>query len=312
MIYPTPSERSRPLQVTPRLALFLLLPGALAGCSTFGAHQAFTYRKTYGNSNPERVLTYSYDPNFENQNRPFFKKVYAAPPANETQQQVRNRILYELMGVIDDYYFQYTKEMRRDVSSKGLLVDTAGLATSIASTAAGANEVKTILSAISSSVQGLSKAIDSNVLLGNTVQAIRLQMDAGRASVADEIIKKMEKDTTSYPLEAGLRDIVRYYDAGTLTSGLATLTKEAGSNKETAEAAEKNTALGKVSSSAATMRLQKWVFGNRATKKAREAEIDDWLAGKGYAYGFSELLYGDKEAERQKFISEKATELGIE
>ena len=118
----------------------------LTSCSTVGAHQAFTYRKTLSNSNPSRVFTYSYDP--ADTTHTYFKYAYANPGA-EGQKQVRNRILYELMGMVDDYYYQYTTELRRDVSGKGILLDTTALATSIASTAAGANELKTVLSAIS-------------------------------------------------------------------------------------------------------------------------------------------------------------------
>jgi hypothetical protein len=220
------------------LCLIAFSGAALGGCSTFGAYQAFTYRKTRANENPSKVFTYTYDPQQAptTPNQQYFKDAYTNPPAGQTQKLVRNRILYELMGMVDDYYYSYTAALRRDVSGKGIIVDTTALATSIASTAAGGKELKTVLSAISSSVQGISKSIDANVLLGNTVQAIRLQMDGTRADLAAEMIKNMKAlDCTDYPLEAGLRDIVRYYDAGTLTSGVASLSKDAGVKKENAE-----------------------------------------------------------------------------
>jgi hypothetical protein len=230
------------------LCLLALVGTNISGCSTFGAHQAFTYRKTGSNTDPSRVFTYSYD-SYDQQDptRPYFKQAYNAAPGAAAQQLVRNRILYELMGVVDDYYYYYTTALRRDISGKGIIVDTAALATSIASTAAGGKELKTVLSAVSSSVQGISKSIDANVLLGNTVQAIRLQMDGARTDIATEMIKKMkDQNCIDYPLEAGLRDIVRYYDAGTLTSGVASLSKDAGVKKNEAEkkqsAAAKTTA----------------------------------------------------------------------
>src|SRR5581483_467505 len=207
------------------------------GCSTAGAHQAFTYRKMHSNPHPEKVLTYSYDPAQSTPAQPFFKAAYAGSGYSNS---VRNRILYELMGMVDDYYYRYTFELRADISGKNIFTDTLGLGTSLASTAAGAKELKTVLSAISTAAQGVSKSIDSNVLLGNTIQAVRLQMDAARADIATEMIKKMkEQGTTEYPLEAGLRDIIRYYDAGTLTSGLANLSKESGKDKANAEAKQK-------------------------------------------------------------------------
>jgi len=226
---------------TYKLAARIFLAGSLlsmaiceTGCSSAGAYQAFTYRKTGFKDASAKVLTFSYDPS--DTARPFFKDQYNNSPNEDARKEIRNRIMYELMGMVDDYYFRYTFELRRDISSKGVLADTAGIATSLAATAVGANDIKTVLSAISTGVQGFSKSIDSNVLLGNTVQAIRLQMDATRADIATEIITNLKTEScTDYPLEAGLRDIIRYYDAGTLTSGLATLAKDAGTKKAVAE-----------------------------------------------------------------------------
>jgi hypothetical protein len=75
------------------------------------------------------------------------------------------------------------------------------------------------------------------------VEAIRLQMDASRATVASEMISKMtDKSDSDYPLEAGLRDIIRYYDAGNVTSGVAGLSEASGKQKQNAQAAEAKSA----------------------------------------------------------------------
>jgi hypothetical protein len=260
-------------KLTPLRALSLGLAVAVlsSGCSTFGAHQAFTYRKECGNQHPEQVLTFQYDRAAPADRRPFFKDAYEHPAGFASSERltskdadgndvtillsargvVRNRILYELMGMVDDYYFRYTDELRSDIAGKGIFSDTLGLATSLAATAAGGQQLKTVLSAISTAAQGVSKSIDANVLLGSSVQAIRLQMDAARSDLAAEMILKMkQQDAGEYPLEAGLRDIVRYYDAGTLTSGVAALSKESGKKKIESETKEKaratNTEISKI------------------------------------------------------------------
>lgn len=273
------------------------------GCSTFGVYQAFTYRKTYGHNDPNKVLTYSYDPSLATASRPFFKDAYLAAGAN--QKQVRNRILYELMGVIDDYYYRYTTDLRRQAASKGIFVDTAGIATSIAATAAGGNELKTILSGISSGVQGLSKSIDANVLLGNTIQAIRLQMDSTRAVVATDMITKMkQQDCADYPLEAGLRDIIRYYDAGTLTAGLAGLSKQAGISKYENEQEEKSAATGKFTKDSATDSLRSFWKPNGAVNQVNAARLQEWLNENEAGVDIATFLYSSKYAsERPKAVA---------
>lgn len=215
--------------------------GLVTGCSSIGTDQPFSYRKTRNNPGPEQVLTYSYTRAGATNDRPFFKEAYAT--AGPDTEHIRNRILYELMGLVDDYYFRYTRQLRAGIAGKGIFTDSLGIATSLASTAAGGEQVKTILSAISTGVQGVSKSIDANALLGSTVEAIRLQMDATRSSVATEIITKIkEQGVAEYPLEAGLRDIVRYHDAGTITSGVAALSQESARGKQAAEKVEKEKA----------------------------------------------------------------------
>jgi hypothetical protein len=284
------------------LCIAVMLCSTITGCSTFGAHQAFTYRKTQSND-PNKVLTYAYDPSLATPDRPFFK--YAYRDAGTNKRRVRNTILYELMGMVDDYYYQYTSELRRDVSGKGILVDTAGLATSIASTAAGANELKTVLSAASSSVQGLSKSIDANVLMGNTVQAIRLQMDGARADIATDMITKMkQQDCDEYPLEAGLRDVIRYYDAGTLTSGVAALSKEAGVKKSESENAQKRAEVGTFTSDDAEATLRNYWKPNGVLNKDHAAAFNGWLQEHENGVDIATFLYSSKySSERPKAVA---------
>ena len=217
----------------------ILIISALTGCSNLGADQAFTYRRTRENRQPEQVLTYSYDRNRTVGRQLFFKDAYEAAASDAAARRgVRNRILYELMGAVDDHYFRYTRQLRAGMAGKGVFSDSLGIATSLASTAAGGQQLKTVLSAISTGVQGVSQSIDANALMGSTVEAIRLQMDATRAAVGAEMITKMGQTDGDYPLEAGLRDIIRYYDAGTVTSGVAGLSRASGKQKTDAEGSQ--------------------------------------------------------------------------
>src|SRR5436305_3352542 len=90
------NENSR--SKTAQTLICLVAVAGLTACSSFGAYQAFTYRKTSGND-PKKLLTYNYvDPSAKN----YFKAVYGTA-SDDAQKEIRNRILYELMGMVDDY-----------------------------------------------------------------------------------------------------------------------------------------------------------------------------------------------------------------
>jgi hypothetical protein len=220
--------------------LLVLSAALLSACSTAGPHQSFTYRKTWSANDPSKVLTYRYTPvvvvakssDTATPTQDYFKDAYKTAVEAGKGREVRNRILFELMGMVDDYYYRYTINLRDDVIGKNLAVSLAGIGTSFAATLAGGEQMKTVLAAVSTGVQTFSTAIDKEVFLDHTVQAIRFQMDANRSTIAAEMLPKMTAQPDDYPLEAGLRDIVRYYDAGTVTSALSTLSANAAKDKE--------------------------------------------------------------------------------
>lgn len=214
------------------LAFFFLLP--VAACSTAGPKQPFTYRKTWSANQPKRILTYSYLPP-GTQEQPYFKTAFEKAKKEGEGREVRNQILFELMGMVDDYYYKNTVNLRDTVIGKNLFVSLTGIGTSLAASLAGGEQMKTVLSAISTGVQTFNASIDKEVFLNNTVQAVRFQMDANRATVAKEMATKMEGGAANYPLEAGLRDIIAYYDAGTVTSALSSLAAQAADKKRTEE-----------------------------------------------------------------------------
>lgn len=208
-----------------------------------GPKQPFTYRKTWSSNDPALVLTYRYtravpaggSQDGTSNDQPYFKTAYLHPPEGMTRQEVRNAILFELMGVVDDYYYKNTVNLRDTVIGKNLFTELAGIGTSFAASLAGGEQIKTVLSAISTGIQTFNTAVDKEVFVNTSVQAIRFQMDASRAAVAAQIVGKMSATPENYPLESGLRDIIAYYDAGTVTSGLTTLAAKAADEKKTQE-----------------------------------------------------------------------------
>lgn len=216
------------------LILPVFLASLLSGCVVLGPHQPFTYRKRNPVAiKPTAVLTYRYEPT-DAADPKFFKTKYDGA---ENKVAERNAILFELMGLVDDHYYRYTVNLRDVVIGKNMVGELLGISTSFAAAMAGGEQVKSVLSAISTGVQTLNTAIDKEVFLDNSVQAIRFQMDANRAAIAANMADKMAAPggIADYPLEAGLRDIVAYYDAGTVTCALASLAAQSADKKKTEE-----------------------------------------------------------------------------
>jgi len=121
--------------------------------------------------------------------------------------------------------------------SQEFFADLATLGLTAAATVSGGAETKTILSAIATGVVGVNTAADKEYFQNNTIQALQLQMRAARSGVETSLIKGMKQSIKDYPLEAGKRDIVQYYYAGSLNDALIALVQNSGSDAKTNQAA---------------------------------------------------------------------------
>jgi hypothetical protein len=151
-----------------------------------------------------------------------------ATPADKAK--VRNAILNDLMAVIDLNYHEFETRLRSDKALKDTSAEIVTLGLTAASTAVGGNEVKTILSAIATGVVGANSSLDKNVLQNNTIQALELEMRALRAEKERDLLSGMADSDAHYPLQSGIRDVIAYYYAGSLTDAMLGLVEKTGSD----------------------------------------------------------------------------------
>ena len=161
----------------------------------------------------------------------YYLTVYnnAAPPEKA---RIRNAILNDLMAVIDFNYHEFEVRLHSDKTLKDTSADIVTLGLTAASTAVGGAEVKTILSAIATGVVGASSSLDKNILQNNTVQALELEMRSLRAQKEKDLIIGMAESDAHYPLQSGIRDVIGYYYAGSLTDAMLGLVAKTGSDAE--------------------------------------------------------------------------------
>jgi len=137
----------------------------------------------------------------------------------------RNRILYELMGIIDDDFSKFERDLRSDRAYKDVLVAWTSISlTGVASLAT--TGVANILAAVDTGLKGANEAVDRNAFREKGPELLINTMRAQRARVAKNIYERMRETDAQYPLEAGLRDVVHYYHAGFVTAALAALAEE--------------------------------------------------------------------------------------
>jgi hypothetical protein len=153
-----------------------------------------------------------------------------AAPADKAR--VRNAILSDLMAVIDLNYHEFETRLGTDKAVKDTTAEIATLGLTAASAAVGGEEVKTILSAVATGVVGANSVLDKNILQNNTIQTLELEMRSLRAQKERDLLEGMARTDNQYPLQSGIRDVIAYYYAGSLTDAMLGLVEKTGSDAQ--------------------------------------------------------------------------------
>jgi hypothetical protein len=202
-----------------------LLSLCLVGCSTTRVSKPPLINAT-------RLPSFNYiSPRASN----YYLTVYNnATPTEKVK--IRNAILNDLMAVIDFNYHEFECRLHSDKAIKDTSTEIATLGLTAASTAVGGAEVKTILSAIATGVVGVNSSLDKNVLQNNTVEALELEMRSLRAQKEQDLINGMADTDAHYPLQSGIRDVIAYYYAGSLTDAMLGLVEKTGADAQVSRA----------------------------------------------------------------------------
>lgn len=204
-----------------------------------GAGTAYNYSRNCVNSSTQKC----------------FRTAYEEQSTDATKQKsVRNRIVYELMGIVDDDFTRFQREFRKDLVAKDLGVKVVSLLLTAGASVASEGAAQT-LAAIDTGLKGVNETLDTTAYRNYSSEFLISKMRADRAAVATRIYFSLEQAVDIYPLEAALRDIVEYYSQGTVTSALTSLVnstaKEAGINESAAASAGPRGEPGKKAAAAA-------------------------------------------------------------
>jgi hypothetical protein len=140
--------------------------------------------------------------------------------------KIRNKVLDGGLGLIDDAYGVYTRDIRKQRTVQEFLSDLAEIG---ASTAIGITNGQRAIQIIGIALTGFRagrKSAQLNFYDAQTTSVLIKQMDASRSRVLGEIHQKEAQATSDYSFDAALNDILRYFDVGTLNRAFTEMDKQ--------------------------------------------------------------------------------------
>ena len=192
-------------------------------------------------------------------------KNYAAATGDAVT-ALRNKMVYSVLAEIDYVYYDYETKLFLNEGRFNVGADFLQLGMAAGGTLTNGARGKTILSALLTGVTGVNLSVDKNFFRQQTVQAITSSMEANRDRIKTVILQQLSsKDTTAYPYQAARADLIHYFFAGTLPSGLQQLNQDAGSNAKSEKAALNQAQVTNITSSD----LRSRVWEPRRTTKRR-------------------------------------------
>lgn len=175
-----------------------------------------------------------------------------ASATGESARVLRNKMTYQLLAEVDFVYYEYETKLFLNQGRFNVGSDFLQLGLAAGTTVINGARAKTVLSAILSGVTGTSLSVDKNYFRQQTAQAIASSMEANRDRVKAVILQQLAQDTVIYPFAAARADLIRYFFAGTLSSGLQQLHQEAAANASTQQANLTQVQIGNIPTSDVT------------------------------------------------------------
>jgi hypothetical protein len=144
------------------------------------------------------------------------------------RKRIRNRIIREMMVVIDYNYAKFEQKLYSDHAIGDFSFDLTTVALGLAGTLSTGTKAQTALAAATAAVAGTKLAVDADFFQKQNVIAIASKMQELREKQRVVLIRRMSRTTVdSYPLEAALQDVVTFYEQGTVLAALEEITKQA-------------------------------------------------------------------------------------
>lgn len=143
-------------------------------------------------------------------------------------------IEYGIMA-INSVYNDFVDDINSGRATTNFIADVIDLGTSAAIGITNGERAIQVLGVALTAFRGGRKSADLNFFREQSTPILINKMDDSRATLYGSIILKKKKPVDEYPMTEAIRDIVDYYNAGTLVRAFSQLSKETGASALEAE-----------------------------------------------------------------------------
>ncbi len=146
---------------------------------------------------------------------------------NEAAKRLRNVVMNRMMRVIDYVYFQFENDLYVSRATGSFLGDAIDFGANFAATITNGERAKTIINAAIIAFRGGRRSASMHYFQEQTADVLITKMQTSRNRSLAGMLQQMKFNVDDYPLDAGLRDVIGYFYAGTLPRALQELKQDA-------------------------------------------------------------------------------------
>ena len=160
---------------------------------------------------------------------------YYNSPA-EGRKDIRDQWVHIMTRNIDFMWWKFKNDFFGRTAGARTIIETAATGTGATSAGVTGTGLKSGLAILSATFSSLSTSFDKNVLENQTLPVILSAIEGERAKIDAQITTRLQFDVARYSLAMASRDVMRYANAGAISSAIAKLSSTIGASAKDSEA----------------------------------------------------------------------------
>jgi hypothetical protein len=218
----------------------------------------------------------------------------------QKRRDIRDQYARKMISVIDQRYENFLDDLVAQRKGFDASADITAISLSTASALFAPVTTKSILAGLSALTTASKTVVSKVYFYEQTLPALTSQMEANRQAVLADIMEGLKARVDAYPLQQTLRDLSRYYTAGTIDGAVTEIQKQAAEKSKDAQLkirrevedqlgagrARWNWALGYIKDAASfgevRSAIKKWWAGLTNDERWEQIDaIEDWATKDG-------------------------------
>lgn len=154
---------------------------------------------------------------------------------NETAKRIRNEAIENGVMAVNSVYTDFVDDLNTGRATSNFVADIIDLGTGATIGITKGERPLQILGVALTAFRGGRKSADLNFFREQTTPILINKMDDNRSTQYASILLKKDRSVDEYPMQEAVRDIVDYYNAGTLIRAFTQLSKDTGEQANQSE-----------------------------------------------------------------------------